>query len=85
VGLLTMLSMTKIWAEAFWRAPDYPLKPQRTRALDRVCLYGPMIGLAALTLALGLFPQPFLEISRQAAHELLHPEAYIAAVLGGRP
>ena len=84
VGLLTLFSMMKIWSEAFWKpAPDDGLAvlmplPQMTRVLA----YGPVIVLALVTLAIGLYPSWLADQASAAAHQLLHPDAYLRAVLG---
>jgi multicomponent Na+:H+ antiporter subunit D len=92
VGLLTLYSMIKIWNEVFWKAmpendgepnddvmnDDRPAQPAGGLAL----LYLPVIGLAALTLGIGLGAQPFLELAERAAAQLLDPTGYIHAVLG---
>ncbi len=86
VGLLTIYSMTKIWAGAFWKPhpePERPQNPLSTRA--RTLMLTPMAALAAMTLIIGLYPAPFLDFASTAADQLLHPEAYIQAVLGGQP
>ena len=85
VGLLTIFSMTKIWAEAFWkphpggRTPTLAQLSVRARWL----MLGPIAVLAALTVGIGLYPAPFLAYAAAAAAELSDPAAYIAAVLGG--
>lgn len=82
-GLLTIYSMTKIWAEAFWkphpggRSPALSDLPPRVRAL----MLGPVVVLAALTVLIGLVPAPFAAFATVAAEQLLDPSAYIAAVL----
>ncbi len=82
VGLLTLLSMVKIWREAFWRpappgAPDdRPLRPSQRRLL-----LGPAVALAALTVAIGLAPGLLMELSMKAAEQLINPSDYIRAVL----
>ncbi|MGH9804593.1 MAG: Na+/H+ antiporter subunit D [Candidatus Acidiferrales bacterium] len=83
VSLLTLYSMTKIWAEAFWKPapPGEPLSPEPPRGLRPLLL--PVTTLAALTLALGFGAQPIFELALAAADQLLHPAAYIRAVLGG--
>ncbi|WP_281824294.1 Na+/H+ antiporter subunit D [Jannaschia rubra] len=86
VGLMTIYSMTKIWGRAFW-APHPGAVVPRLSSLppgDRVALLVPIAGLAALTVAIGLFPEPFLRIATRAAEELLDPTAYLTAVLGER-
>ncbi|MFP4126087.1 MAG: Na+/H+ antiporter subunit D [Alphaproteobacteria bacterium] len=87
VGLLTLYSMSKIWLEAFWKPhPEPALVP--ARQLDRGeswALLSPIIGLAAITLLIGLVAAPFYGVSVIAAEQLLDPEAYLTAVLGARP
>jgi multicomponent Na+:H+ antiporter subunit D len=85
VGLLTIYSMTKIWAEAFWKAhpdgSDPTLASLSTH--DRRSLIWPIASLAALTLVIGFFPEPFVTFAERTAAQLLDPAAYLDAVLGG--
>ena len=80
-GILTLVSMTKIWSEAFWTpfpesgTPPASLPPVRL-------LMVPIVGLAVVTLALGLYADPLAALAERAAAELLDPSAYTAAVLG---
>ncbi|MGR3483948.1 MAG: Na+/H+ antiporter subunit D [Paracoccaceae bacterium] len=87
VGLLTIYSMTKIWAEAFWKAhPDG--RAPTLRAVDpavRRPMLAAISGLAALTCLVGLVPEPFFAVSERAAAQLLDSTAYVAAVLGEGP
>jgi len=86
VGLLTIYSMTKIWAEAFWKPhPDGVVPGTGTLALRRIdwiLLVAPIAGLAALTVVIGLWAEPFLAVATRAAEQLLDPQAYVTAVLG---
>jgi multicomponent Na+:H+ antiporter subunit D len=90
VGLLTLFSMAKIWAAAFWG--DLPQatvagheQPWKTFGISKkIALYVPMILLGALTLTIGLMSQPFFELATLAAEQLLNPAGYIGAVLGGK-
>ncbi|SDY43875.1 Na+/H+ antiporter subunit D [Citreimonas salinaria] len=84
VGALTIYSMTKIWAEAFWKAHPDGVEPKLTRigTAQRRWLLAPVIGLAALTMLIGLFPQPFIGFAETAAQQLLDPSDYIRTVLG---
>jgi multicomponent Na+:H+ antiporter subunit D len=90
VGLLTLFSMAKIWAAAFWGDPPQTtvvvVEPpwQAFRLSEKIALYLPMILLAALTLTIGLASQPFFELATNAAEQLLNPAGYIDAVLGGK-
>ncbi|WP_323846528.1 Na+/H+ antiporter subunit D [Microbulbifer magnicolonia] len=83
-GALTLFSMSKIWAEAFWK--DHPGGEQSLAPLagtERLQRLLPSLALALVTLALGLFPQPLIGFSLRAAAALLDPGAYVEAVLAG--
>ncbi len=83
VGLLTLYSMIKIWNEAFWKASpkDAPAIPA---ASGNTMLYWTCGVLAAMTVAIGVFAQPIYEMAEIAAYQLLNPNLYIEAVLGGQ-
>jgi multicomponent Na+:H+ antiporter subunit D len=92
-GLLTLYSMSKVWALAFWKAqPEghVPKAPagaveagEPTRTERRLTLL-PVGVLALATLAIGLFAQPLLTLSERAADELIRHEGYVATVLDGQ-
>src|SRR5690606_20681099 len=87
VGLLTLYSMVKIWNEAFWKAPTESHRKlestwQQMPAGRRWMMLLPIIGLAAITLTIGLNVEPFLEYSIRAGDQLSNPVAYMNAVLG---
>lgn len=87
-GLLTLMSMIKIWDEAFWKpAPEvhsgegsHPTGPLTPRRL--LLLLGPITVLAGLTVAIGLQPQLLFTVAERAAAQLLDSSAYTQAVLG---
>ena len=84
VGLLTIYSMTKIWTEAFWKPHPSGIEP-RLSAMDgrtRAILLAPIVTLAAMTVLIGLYPEPFVVFAERAAGQLIEPTAYIEAVLG---
>ncbi len=86
VGLLTLFSMTKIWAEAFWRSPETEASAAG-RAVDTsptaaLLLMAPSILLGGLTLIIGLCAEPLFSLAMATADQLLAPEEYIRAVLG---
>jgi len=85
VGLFTLFSMTKIWAEAFWKA-----SPQtETEAKDPVLadptthwlLHAPVILLVVVTLFVSFYPEALLRLCLVAAEQLLDPSEYIDKVL----
>ena len=89
VGILTLFSMTKIWAEAFWKGRHAEEAGEQERPLhppsSRLALYLPIVFLAAITIGIGLMAGPLLELSLRAAAQLLDPSGYRQAVLGGAP
>ena len=88
VGLLTLFSMAKIWAAAFWgdQPPAVTDEDQinnvQLNAPIKMALYLPMIILGMLTLTIGLLSEPFFNLATKAAEQLLNPAEYIYAVLG---
>jgi len=87
VGLLTLFSMTKIWNEVFWKpAPDNsPALKSLTEFpfVDRLCLLGPIVILAVITIAIGLGSGWVFELAERTSSQLLNPSEYIHAVLPG--
>jgi multicomponent Na+:H+ antiporter subunit D len=81
VGLLTLLSMLKIWNEVFWKpAPEVqPAVAAPTRG-RLATLMVPVFLMAAVSLVIGLAPQLLFSITESAAAELLDKQAYIDAV-----
>jgi multicomponent Na+:H+ antiporter subunit D len=80
VSLLTLFSMTKLWNEAFWKEPPEGRAP----ATEPVpwTLLGPVVALAAITVAVGLGAGPLFDLASRAAAQLADPAQYVRAVLG---
>ncbi|MGI9510846.1 MAG: Na+/H+ antiporter subunit D [Geminicoccaceae bacterium] len=87
-SLLTFIPLIRIWSSAFWSAT-----PDHVRSVDLDFRAGrpsarlltlPAIGLVVIILAIGLMPEPLLQIANLAAAEILEPDAYLHAVLGDR-
>jgi multicomponent Na+:H+ antiporter subunit D len=69
--------MSKIWLEAFWKAA--PVQRRQPRRVPAAVVL-PIAFLAAVTVAIGLAPQPFVTLADQAALVLVEPARYVAAV-----
>ena len=87
VSILTLYSMTKIWAEAFWKEPpeSMPEPPPVHGTQDRVrigLMPAPIVALAAGTLVLGIFVGPLYAVAERAGEQVLDTEGYQRAVLG---
>jgi multicomponent Na+:H+ antiporter subunit D len=87
VGMLTLLSMIKIWVEAFWKPlPETSsLNEKENLKPGKWLLLIPIAVLAVLTVMIGLWGELIFRISERAAEELLNPTIYINGVLGERP
>lgn len=83
VGVLTLYSMTKIWAEAFWKKQpeDTGAAPLAEPVGKLWHMVAPIAVLAICTIVIGLFGEPLFAFSERAADQLLDPDAYIEAVL----
>ena len=80
VSLLTLYSMTKLWNEAFWKEP--PEESAVAAAPVPWTLLGPVVALAAITVAVGLGAGPVFDLASRAAAQLVDPSQYVRAVLG---
>ena len=79
VGLLTLLSMAKIWTTAFWGNEPEAAATDSSPARG-VLELAPVALLALVAVALGLLAGPALEVADRAASELLDPSAYVEAL-----
>ena len=80
VSFLTLFSMMKVYRYVFWGTP-HGRRQVESGERARVASVALLVGLG-VALALGAaWTIPYAEL---AAQQLLAPEAYVAAVLGGR-
>ncbi|MDP3720171.1 MAG: proton-conducting transporter membrane subunit [Acidobacteriota bacterium] len=79
VGLLTLISMGRVWAEGFW-APGPGTADTTTPGTPLLFVIG---GLSVVTLAMTFWAGPLFDVALRAAHQLLQRDQYIRAVLGG--
>ena len=79
VSLLTLLSMTKIWNEVFWKAKDL----EDTKTGGKISWYwvGPAAFLAVSTLVIGIASEPFFSLTLRTGEQLMNPAGYVNAVL----
>lgn len=81
VGLLTLLSMARLWDEAIWKpspGPEAPRLPSLGPAI-----VAPIAVLSVLIVVFSAAAGPVFALAARAASELLDPDAYVRAVLGG--
>ena len=92
VSFLTLASMIKIYDGVFAQKPrareerDVRLVPEFAGGSELrwggIRLAAPALALSLLSLAIGLYPAPVLELSEEAARQLLDVSAYVEGVLG---
>jgi len=84
VSLLTLFSMTKIWAGVFWGDAESATARDEGRTNGGPSLMVFATGLTvALSIAFVVFAGPIYELAERAGNDLADPTAYIDAVLGG--
>jgi multicomponent Na+:H+ antiporter subunit D len=81
VGLLTLLSMARAWADAFWRPPD----GTRDMTSPGTALLVTIAALSVITVAMTFFAEPLFDLASRSSHQLLQRDEYVRAVLGGTP
>ncbi|WP_447553487.1 Na+/H+ antiporter subunit D [Vreelandella sp. EE22] len=92
VGLMTLYSMVKIWNEVFWKAlpEDNHVPAAQTPVGDDGRLlkpslwmmYLPVVVLAFMSLLIGIFAEPIMQVMMIIGDQLFDPSGYVEAVLG---
>jgi multicomponent Na+:H+ antiporter subunit D len=83
-SVASLIYIAKIWNEAFWK--DHPqeeleIVSQLTFWKSNPLMLGPIVLITIIILIIGIYPEPFYNISTVAGQHLFNPEAYIKAVL----
>jgi formate hydrogenlyase subunit 3/multisubunit Na+/H+ antiporter MnhD subunit len=78
VGLLTLLSMARTWADTFWTPPA-----SADMTTPGTPLLAVIAALSLVTVAMTFGAEPLFELTSRSAHQLLGREEYVRAVLGG--
>lgn len=87
VGIMTLFSMTKIWAEAFWKKQpenefdEEKQEPHTDYKSPVRKLLAPVFILGAMTVIIGLSVEPLYQVAQKSAKQLKAPEGYINTVL----
>jgi multicomponent Na+:H+ antiporter subunit D len=82
VSVLTTMSMIRLWQYIFWGKPkrEYPVRPHFQRPEVNVMLVAPAAVLVALSLAIGIFAEPAVNMAQAAAQQAIDRAGYIEAV-----
>ncbi|MAM09011.1 MAG: Na+/H+ antiporter subunit D [Rhizobiaceae bacterium] len=79
-GFCTTIALGRVFLLAYWR-PAAAAPAARVRLTLSESL--PVVGLMALVVAFGVYPEPLLAIATRAVEGLLAPEAYFMSVFPG--
>jgi multicomponent Na+:H+ antiporter subunit D len=79
VGLLTLLSMGRAWADSFWR----PAADAQDLATPGTPYLLAIAALSLVTVGMTIGAEPLFELTSRGAQQLLHRDEYLRAVLGG--
>ena len=79
VGLLTLLSMGRTWADTFWR----PAGEARDLAPPSMPFLVAIAALSLVTIGMTIGAEPLFELTSRSAQQLLQRDEYVRAVLGG--
>jgi multicomponent Na+:H+ antiporter subunit D len=82
VSIFTMMSMARLWQYGFWGEKPaipspYPILASRR---SQWLILSPIAFLIVLSLSIGLFTEPFFQLSRVAAEQVMDRQGYIEAV-----
>ncbi len=82
VSVLTTMSMIRLWQYIFWGKPKraYPARAHFQRTDVNVMLVAPAAVLVSLSLAIGIFAKPAIDIVQVAARQAIDRQSYIDAV-----
>ncbi|MEM7034540.1 MAG: Na+/H+ antiporter subunit D [Chloroflexota bacterium] len=87
-SLFTLYTMTRIWAEIFWKdIPDDDLEASaslETEPQNWLVSLIPVVSLVLLVIIIGIAADPIFDVAQQAAEQLLNPDDYIKTVLGDK-
>ena len=81
-GLLTTVAFGRVFLLAFWRAEPQAGAAIATRRAPGIA-YAPLLILLVLSLAMGLYPEPFIAAAKNAAAGVVEPSRYVDAVFPG--
>ena len=82
VSLLTVLSMARLWEEAFWKPAPVASSASALHSRLTLPILSPIVFLVGLTLALTVLAGPVSSVSMRAAGQLLDRDTYVRAILG---
>lgn len=83
VSVVTLYSMTKIWAESFWKRQDDSIVLKECKASSMKTMYAASICMTVAALLIGLSGNAVFELCLKASEQILDPSIYINAVKTG--
>jgi multicomponent Na+:H+ antiporter subunit D len=82
-GLLTTITVGRIWALAYWRPAQAEAAEQAAAQTLPAGAVAALAGLVILTIGAGIWPEPVMVLVQDAARGLIDPSAYVLSVFPG--
>jgi len=88
-SFVTLFVIARMWSEVFWKDSPKPLTEEMDQFASfplsgKIALISPIVGLAMVSLFIGLNANSVFKLSEKAAHEMKNPSIYINAVLNNQ-
>ncbi|MCP9495666.1 MAG: Na+/H+ antiporter subunit D [Pyrinomonadaceae bacterium MAG19_C2-C3] len=84
VGILTLVAMMRLWAEAFWKPSPYVVDAAQDKMQTGKMLLVPVCALSLMSIGLGIGAEAVFGVALTAAGQIDNANGYIEAVLGVR-
>lgn len=84
-SLMTLIVISRIWSEVFWKPAPEGVNARGPGPLNikgNILLWGPLVLLAGMVIALGLGVGPVYNYALGAGQQLANPQEYVQTVLG---
>jgi len=82
VGILTLVAMMRLWAEAFWKPSPMVIDAAHDKMRVAKMLFVPVCALSLMSIGLGIGAQAVYGVALTAANQISDANVYIEAVLG---
>jgi len=85
----TLFVIARLWSEVFWKDSPKPITEEMDHFADfslsgKIALIAPIVGLALVSLFIGLNAGSVFKVAEKAAYEMKNPSIYINAVLNNQ-
>ena len=88
-SFVTLFVIARLWSEVFWKDSPKPITEEMDHFAEfslpgKIALITPIVGLALVSLFIGLNASSVFKVAEKAAYEMKNPSVYIDAVLNNQ-